>query len=98
LSDTQVNIRFTKNVCRILMALDIAGEHGLYMAQICQMFKLSSGTAFPILNKMERAGWVETKNSANPKNNEYRGVVLYKLTPGGRVSLETAKKISSGRA
>ena len=53
-------------------------------ADICKQFGLMSGSLYPILNRLERAGWLKSKwEHANPSNLGRPRRRLYRPTPLG---------------
>lgn len=70
-----------------LHILHHAGEHGVYGQWMLQElaehgYRLSPGTLYPMLARMERHGWL--RSSTTSRSTEAR---LYRLTPAGRATL-----------
>lgn len=53
--------RITGPTLKVLGALLSAGRHELSGADIAGSTKLASGTLYPILFRLERAGWLESR-------------------------------------
>jgi DNA-binding PadR family transcriptional regulator len=53
--------RITASVLKVLAALLAAGSGERYGLQLMQDTGLPSGTLYPILVRLERAGWVESQ-------------------------------------
>ena len=83
-------MRLTIPVAKVLAALlaDPAGEH--YGLQLMQQTGLASGTLYPILTRLQKAGWLTAEWGMSARNREVR---IYRLTPAGRKQLE--RKLSS---
>jgi len=60
-----------------LWLLEELGSHG---------YRVSPGTLYPLLARMERNGWLRSKDPAGPKDRR-----LYRITADGRRALETLR-------
>ena len=73
-----------------MQVLAILSRHreGLAGSLIATMSELPSGTLYPILTRLEAAGWIKTKEELSGARRK-----LYKLTPtGARGAKEEAEK------
>jgi PadR family transcriptional regulator len=53
--------RLTSQTLRVLGALMSSSGSEQSGAEICRTTKLATGTLYPILSRLERAGWVESR-------------------------------------
>jgi len=93
----KLDIRMTKATMLILDSLlSSKGQSGLSGAEISRQTNLLSGTIYPVLHRLERAGWLDSyQESGNPKilqrprrrfyslNSDARAVVVQKLQNKG---------------
>ena len=63
-------------------------QDGITVGEICDRLMLDNGTVSPLLKKMQQAGYVERKRSAEDDR-----VVLITLTEAGRALQEKAKEV-----
>jgi PadR family transcriptional regulator, regulatory protein PadR len=76
-------VRLTRrNRCVLLVLL--SGAPGLYGYKMCQLAQVGSGTLYPLLERLERAGWVTAANAAAPIPGTDLRRRMYWLTPTGR--------------
>lgn len=78
----------------ILKALSLEPLHGVgvsrRIAQITQgAFRVSFGSLFPSLHRMEEKGWVEAEWRASENN---RRAKYYRLTSSGRAQLQVEER------
>lgn len=76
-----------------MLVLSILSRHreGLAGSLIATMSELPSGTLYPILTRLEEAGWTKSKEEQSGSRRK-----LYKLTPvGARGAKEEAAKWQS---
>ena len=71
-----------------LVFLVLWERDGIPVGEICEKLMLDSGTLSPLLKKMEQAGYVERKRSADDDR-----VVVVTLTENGRALQEKAKDV-----
>ena len=71
-----------------LVFLVLWERDGIPVGEICDKLMLDSGTLSPLLKKMEQAGYVERKRSADDDR-----VVVVTLTENGRALQEKAKDV-----
>lgn len=74
----------------ILKTLALGSEHGLGITRRIQQitrgtFRVSVGSIFPALHRMEESGWVRSQWGASDNN---RKAKFYELTVGGRRQLK----------
>jgi PadR family transcriptional regulator PadR len=79
----------------ILKTLSRKPVHGYALAQqikerSCDLLQIEEGSLYPALQRMLRAGWLESEMALSPNN---RPVRIFKVTPAGKKHLE--KEISS---
>ena len=83
--------RLTSNVLRVLS--EIAGcslREGASGADIARNTKLASGTLYPILIRLESAGWVDSKwEVGDPSNMGRPRKRFYRITGEGRLQLNS---------
>jgi PadR family transcriptional regulator, regulatory protein PadR len=53
--------KMTLQVLRVLQVLVDAGEAERYGLELCDETELPSGTIYPIVARLERAGWLESR-------------------------------------
>src|SRR5882724_4501588 len=85
----------TQAVLRALLEHPAQERYGLELGQVSE---LASGTIHPILAKLERMGWLESKwEEADPRQKGRPRRRYYKLTPDGaeRARLAVASVYSS---
>ena len=88
----------TRATMKVLEALDQAPpELEMYGLRICQRTGLGSGTVYPVLDRLERAGWVtgtwvESKLAPGPARRRYT------VSEGGRGGLRRARRMRQARA
>ncbi|HJU64073.1 MAG TPA: PadR family transcriptional regulator [Gemmatimonadaceae bacterium] len=75
----------------ILKALALGELHGLGVARRVEQitrgtFRVTPGSLFPALHRMEEAGWLTSSWGASENNRRAR---YYRLTAAGRKQLET---------
>ena len=80
----------------VLRALLSHTGRELYGLEICQFAGLPSGTIHPILSRLERLGWLESRwEDADPRVAGRPRRRYYRLSPGGvehvRTALENAR-------
>ncbi len=63
-------------------------KDGITVGEICERLMLDSGTLSPLLKKMQQAGYIERKRSADDDR-----VVIVTLTEAGRAMRERAKDV-----
>jgi len=78
----------------ILKALSLEPLHGVGVSRrITQItkdaFRVSFGSLFPSLHRMEEKGWVEAEWRASENN---RRAKYYRLTPSGRAQLKAEER------
>ena len=78
----------------ILRTLALRPMHGYGIAQRIEqitggVFKITPGSLFPSLHKMEETGWIEGSWSTSENN---RRAKYYEITKAGRKQLELEKK------
>ena len=66
---------------------------GLTVGELCDRLMLDNGTLSPLLKKMQQAGYIERKRSAEDDR-----VVVITLTEKGRALQERAKDVPAGVA
>jgi len=79
-----VGLQMTMPTLRVLRALlaDVAGGH--YGLELCKVTGLASGTVYPILNRLEKAGWLDSSwEDADPAKEGRPRRRLYKLSRSG---------------
>jgi len=84
-------VRVTANVAKVLRALleDPAGEH--YGYTLMRATELPSGNLYPILGRLETAGWIEGhQEQVDAATAGRRPRRYYRLTAEGTVSAEIA--------
>ena len=79
----------------ILQTLNRKPMHGYALAQHIKgisddLLQIEEGSLYPALQRMLRAGWLESEMALSPNN---RPVRVFKVTPAGKKHLE--KEISS---
>jgi PadR family transcriptional regulator PadR len=79
----------------ILKTLSRKPVHGYALAQqikerSCDLLQIEEGSLYPALQRMLKAGWLESEMALSPNN---RPVRIFKVTPAGKKHLE--KEISS---
>jgi len=76
--------RMTASVLKVVAALLAAGGDERYGLQLMQATGLPSGTLYPILVRLERAGWVESRwEETDPAAEGRPARRYYLLTPDG---------------
>ena len=102
------NIRMTKATMLILDGLlTFTGQEGISGAEISRQTGLMSGTIYPVLHRLERAGWLQShQETESPKtlqrprrrfyflNSDARSIAVQKLTNKG--FYQTGTKILGG--
>ena len=85
--------RITGPTIKVLGALMSSGQCEISGADIARATKLASGTLYPILFRLERAGWVESRwESCNPEESGRPRRRLYQVTALGARSAKAAVK------
>lgn len=83
--------RITAQTLKVLGALATEQPHGVSGAEIGRSTNLSSGTLYPILFRLERAGWLESCWEAEiPQDLGRPRRRYYKLTALGATSARAA--------
>lgn len=76
--------RITTQTLKVLSALMSSGTEDLSGAEIARDTKLASGTLYPILFRLEEAGWVKSKwETEDPHELGRPRRRLYKITGAG---------------
>jgi PadR family transcriptional regulator PadR len=86
---TASRIRLTMPTRLVLDILLAAGDDLLWGYRICEQAGLGSGTVYPILERLEEAGWIEGTWEADQPGNRPRRR-FYAVTGTGRASYATA--------
>ncbi|WP_281898106.1 PadR family transcriptional regulator [Phytohabitans aurantiacus] len=78
------DIRLTSTTVLVLQVL--YEQHVVYGLQVARDTKLMTGTVYPILTRLERAGWVASEWEAGDDADDDRGARrrFYRLTPPAR--------------
>ena len=91
------DIRRTPQTTAVLRMLrDDTSEQGLYGLQVAQVLRMPTGSVFPILGRLERAGWIvgtweDPEQAALAKRRRRRR--YYRLTAvGHRAATEVVSK------
>jgi PadR family transcriptional regulator, regulatory protein PadR len=83
-SELQPKIRVTKRLKRVLLVL-LTGAPDLSGYVICRAAGMGSGSIYPELARLERAGWVDSyREVPDPAGRSPRR--FYRLTPEGRAA------------
>ena len=81
--------RMTASVLKVVAALLAAAGDERYGLQLMQATGLPSGTLYPILVRLERAGWVESRwEQTDPAAEGRPARRYYVLTPDGTVEAQ----------
>lgn len=87
-------VRLTASTLAVLSVLSTAtADNPAYGIQIMNLTNLGSGTVYPILARLARAGWVDVWDepaSLMPRDVGRPARRLYTLSPQGRSNLENA--------
>lgn len=59
-------MRMTRQVRAVLTSLQAAPEHTRYGYEIITEAQLLSGSVYPILRRLEAAGWLESREEPSP--------------------------------
>jgi PadR family transcriptional regulator PadR len=73
----------TKSVAELLSALD----NPVWGLEVCRRLALMPGTVYPILQRMELAGWVTSQWEAPEEKTSGPRRRIYAVTPEGRLEL-----------
>ena len=85
--------RITGPTLKVLGALLLSGHVELSGAEISRATKLASGTLYPILFRLERAGWLESRwEGGDPKTLGRPRRRFYRVTPLGERNARAAVK------
>jgi PadR family transcriptional regulator PadR len=85
--------RITGPTLKVLGALLSSGRIELSGADISRATKLTSGTLYPILFRLERAGWLESRwEEEDPRALKRPRRRLYQVTPLGARNARAAVK------
>jgi PadR family transcriptional regulator PadR len=82
-------IRLTTPTRLVLDILMAAGDEPPWGYRICELAGLGSGTVYPILERLEEAGWIEGTWEADQPGDRPRRR-FYAITGTGRVSYAAA--------
>lgn len=84
--------RLTTNVLRVLNLLSSAGtEKGFCGADVRKETRLATGTVYPLLLRLEEAGWVTSRwEEIDPAEAKRPRKRFYELTREGREQLNSA--------
>jgi DNA-binding MarR family transcriptional regulator len=92
-----VRIRLTKPTLAVLDVLLAARpDDDVWGLRICERADLGSGTVYPILERLARAGWVQSRWEADHPSGRPRRR-LYQITAAGRAELATALAARAAR-
>lgn len=86
-------IRMTRPTLRVLVALDACvPPERAYGLWICKQTGLPSGSIYPILDRLERAGWIrgQWETGSHRERHGRPPRRYYELTAGGRDGLRRA--------
>lgn len=88
-------IMMTRTACSVLTVLFSGSSYGL---KICQLTGLSAGSVYTVLQRLERAGWVEGAwEEGTPSGRPKRRA--YGITADGRTAVaEWRQSVSPARA
>jgi PadR family transcriptional regulator PadR len=87
----ETNVSVTPKVAQILKVFLEDVEQPRYGFELMQLTKQPSGTAYPILATLERAGWIESRQEdVDPSKAGRPRRRIYAITPDGE-ALATAK-------
>lgn len=91
------NIRLTAQTRQVISAFSNEGSSGLSGSEICKSTGLPSGTLYPILLRLEKAGWLVSKwEEGNPTDMGRPRKRLYSLTGAGvRAAQSIAREFGS---
>ena len=84
--------RITPQTVKVLRALLSDTTKGHWGLEVCELTKLASGTVYPIIARLERAGWVES-HWEDPEAHVAEGRPrrrYYQLTPHGAMRAHNA--------
>jgi PadR family transcriptional regulator, regulatory protein PadR len=89
--------RMTASVLKVVAALLTAGAEERYGLQLMQATGLPSGTLYPILVRLERAGWVSSRwEETDPATEGRPARRYYRLTSAG--AAEAHREVSAMHA
>jgi PadR family transcriptional regulator PadR len=93
------NPKMTATTLGVLSVL-LSGDEQLYGLKIAQETGLLTGTVYPILARLEQAGWVTSAWEEGDEPASHRGPRrrFYTLTPTGRQRAEAAIKARHARS
>lgn len=85
------NLRITDTVARVLRAFLENPDRGIYGFEIMQNCHISSGSLYPILIRLERAGWIALEvEDIDPRTEGRPPRKYYTLTPVGATAARDA--------
>jgi DNA-binding PadR family transcriptional regulator len=84
------------------IAARLAGGEQAWGLQICQVTGLGSGTVYPILERLEQAGWITAEweaiqPSGRPRRRFYELTGLGRASYGEAVARRAARRLGEGR-
>jgi len=77
------NVRVTTTVAEVLSAFLEDPEGERYGFELIRATRQPSGTLYPILSRLERAGWVEARWEETEADGDRPARRYYRLTPDG---------------
>jgi PadR family transcriptional regulator, regulatory protein PadR len=84
-------IRMTGPVLKVLRELISSNQEGISGADIGRATRLASGTLYPILFRLEKSGWVQSKwERVEPSLVKRPRRRLYRLTRTGEVAAQSS--------
>src|SRR5690242_18439079 len=90
--------RMTQALQLVLQAMLVHPEHEMYGLQICEAAGLPSGTIHPILARLERIGWLESRwEETDPSDAGRPRRRYYRLSEDGAEKAHAALQAAQGR-
>jgi PadR family transcriptional regulator, regulatory protein PadR len=90
---TETQIRVSRNTLRVLKMMIEKPQTAYSGADIARQIGLGSGTLYPLLQKLENAGWLKSKwENVDPSEAGRPRRRQYKLT--GRGQMQAAKELA----
>jgi PadR family transcriptional regulator, regulatory protein PadR len=91
-------VRMTQALQLVLQAMLLNPTHEMYGLQICDAAGLPSGTIHPILARLERVEWLESRwEDVDPSDEGRPRRRYYRLSPEGAEKAKAALRAASER-